>query len=232
MKNLIFSTMVLCGLLSGCGNEIGSEIEETPQIEAPTVQQEAVKEIDINEIYQDLYITALCNDDDGIREIIQDYEKQTGESFESKMNGYKDFVMIEKLGKFSDDEQKKPFVMETYQDYVNIVQNVLDSLQKEQQLTNPNIAQEQVIISATRYLQLGGFSEKGLIEQLEYEQFSREDAEFAIEYLQPNWNEQCVQSATRYLKLGGFSRGSLTDQLRYEGFTTAQIEYALQEVGY
>src|SRR5690606_33292321 len=57
------------------------------------------------------------------------------------------------------------------------------------------VAQEQAIISADSYLFLGGFSRTGLIAQLEFEGFSTEDAAFAVDYLDPNWNQQAIMSA-------------------------------------
>src|SRR5690606_21802997 len=54
------------------------------------------------------------------------------------------------------------------------------------------VAQEQAIISADSYLFLGGFSRTGLIAQLEFEGFSTEDAAFAVDYLDPNWNQQAI----------------------------------------
>lgn len=93
------------------------------------------------------------------------------------------------------------------------------------------VAQEQAIISADSYLFLGGFSRTGLIAQLEFEGFSTEDAAFAVDYLDPNWNQQAIMSAQSYLEMGGFSRQSLIDQLLYEGFTPDQAESAVQTTG-
>jgi colicin import membrane protein len=95
----------------------------------------------------------------------------------------------------------------------------------------PTVAQEQAILSAESYLELGGFSQKGLIDQLEYEGFSKKDAIFAIGVLRPNWRQQALTSAESYMEMGGFSRSGLIDQLEYEGFTTAQATYAVNQVG-
>lgn len=94
-------------------------------------------------------------------------------------------------------------------------------------------SQEQAVMSAESYLEyVGGFSRSGLIGQLEYEQFSEEDAEFAVDHLGVDWLEQAVLSAESYMELvGGFSRQSLIDQLEYEGFTTEQAEHGADAVG-
>lgn len=101
------------------------------------------------------------------------------------------------------------------------------------------IGQQQAVDSAQNYLSLGqGFSEQGLLNQLtsKYgEGDTQADAEFAISYLHPDWDQQAVESAKNYLSLGeGFSRASLYQQLTSSygaGFTPAQADYALSKVG-
>jgi host cell surface-exposed lipoprotein len=96
-------------------------------------------------------------------------------------------------------------------------------------------AQQQAIESAESYLSEGqGFSKQGLLNQLTSsfgEGFPKSDAEFAIKYLKPNWDQQAVDSAQGYLSEGqGFSQQSLLQQLTStsgEGFTEAQGEYAI-----
>ena len=96
-------------------------------------------------------------------------------------------------------------------------------------------SQQQAVDSAKSYLGEGeGFSERGLLRQLTSslgEGLSESDAEFAIKYLNPNWDQQAVDSATGYLTEGrGFSEQGLLQQLTAtagEGFTEAQAEYAI-----
>jgi len=100
-------------------------------------------------------------------------------------------------------------------------------------------AEQQAVDSAQSYLAEGqGFSNSGLLNQLTSsagEGFTEANAEFAINYLKPDWNAQAVDSAKGYLADGqGFSRSSLLDQLTSssgEGFTEAQAEYAISKVG-
>ncbi len=99
------------------------------------------------------------------------------------------------------------------------------------------VAQEQAVKSAESYLEMSGFSEKGLIDQLtsDYgEGFSKKDAVFAVAYLHPNWNAEAVESAKSYMEMGGFSRKGLIDQLSSaygEKFTQAQATHAANAVG-
>lgn len=81
------------------------------------------------------------------------------------------------------------------------------------------------------YLDFTSFSRTGLIEQLEYEGFSREDATYAVDVLNVDWNAQAAQTAADYLDYTSFSRNSLIDQLLYEGFTQAQAEYGVSTTG-
>jgi cell division septation protein DedD len=77
-------------------------------------------------------------------------------------------------------------------------------------------AQENAIESAQSYLDFGGFSRQGLIDQLtsEYgEGFKKKDAEFAVNYLDPNWKKEAVESAKSYLEFGSFSLQGLIEQL-------------------
>ena len=99
-------------------------------------------------------------------------------------------------------------------------------------------AQQQAVDSAEGYLGEGqGFSKQGLLNQLTSsfgEGFSNSDAEFAIKYLNPNWDQQAVDSASGYLSGGqGFSEQGLLQQLTTtagEGFTEAQAEYAISHL--
>ena len=102
---------------------------------------------------------------------------------------------------------------------------------------NPNWDQ-QAVEAAKGYLALGqGFSYEGLLQQLTSSSgsgFTQAQAEYAINYLNPDWDQQAVEAAQGYLKLGGFSRDSLIQQLTSSsgsGFTQAQAEYAVSKVG-
>jgi hypothetical protein len=103
--------------------------------------------------------------------------------------------------------------------------------------TTPSMtaSQQQAADSAQSYLSEGqGFSKQGLLNQLTSsagEGFAKSDAEFAISYLHPDWNQQAVDSAQSYLSEGqGFSKQGLLNQLTSsagEGFTESQAEYAI-----
>lgn len=106
--------------------------------------------------------------------------------------------------------------------------------QPEPQPTQPELtlSQRNAIGSAQSYLKLGGFSRSALIRQLEFDKYSTEDAEFAVDYLNPDFNEQVVISANRYIDLMSFSHDGLIDQLKFDGHTDAEAEYGATAVGY
>ena len=101
-----------------------------------------------------------------------------------------------------------------------------------------SVAEQQAVESAQSYLNLGsGFSAESLSNQLTSSAgsgFTTANAEFAINYLKPDWDAQAVEAAKGYLNLGGFSHDSLIQQLTSNygnGFTLAQAEYAVAKVG-
>jgi hypothetical protein len=100
-----------------------------------------------------------------------------------------------------------------------------------EQLTE-TLGQSNARRQAETYLNFSAFSRKGLIEQLEFEGFSNEDATYGVESLGANWREQAAKKAREYLDFGGFSRQSLIEQLEFEGFTPAQAAYGADAVGY
>lgn len=93
------------------------------------------------------------------------------------------------------------------------------------------VSQENALRSALSYLDFSSFSRQGLIDQLEYEQYTVEDATFAVDNCGADWNEQALASAHSYLDYSGFSYSGLLDQLLYEGFTQEEATYGVDNCG-
>ena len=93
------------------------------------------------------------------------------------------------------------------------------------------VSQQNALRSAQNYLEYTSFSRTGLIDQLEYEGFSTEDAAWGVDRVTVDWNEQAATSANSYLEYTSFSRSGLVEQLIYEGFTPAQAEYGVSQTG-
>lgn len=94
------------------------------------------------------------------------------------------------------------------------------------------MGQKNALKSAQSYLDFAAFSRSGLIEQLEFEGYSTEDATYAVDNCGADWNEQAAKSAESYLEFSSFSRDGLIEQLEFEGFTHDQAVYGVTQVGY
>ena len=92
--------------------------------------------------------------------------------------------------------------------------------------------QKNALRKAKDYLSIMSFSYTGLVEQLEYEGFTHEEAVYAVDRCGADWNEQAAKKAKSYMEMMSFSRSGLIDQLKFEGFTQEQAEYGARAVGY
>ena len=77
--------------------------------------------------------------------------------------------------------------------------------------------------SAGSYLSFSAFSYEGLIDQLEFEEYTTEEATYAADNCGADWKEQALKSAKNYLSFSAFSYTGLIDQLEFEGFTNEEI---------
>jgi hypothetical protein len=94
-----------------------------------------------------------------------------------------------------------------------------------------SVSQEQAIDKAADYLEYTAFSRSGLIQQLEFEGFSKADATYAVDNIEVNWMEQAAAKAADYLDYTAFSRSGLIQQLEFEGFTPKQAAHGADAVG-
>lgn len=92
--------------------------------------------------------------------------------------------------------------------------------------------QRNALKSANSYLDFSAFSYDGLISQLEFEEYSHEDAVFAADNCGADWNEQAARAAKTYLEFTSFSKDGLIEQLEFEGFTHEQAVYGAEANGY
>ena len=96
----------------------------------------------------------------------------------------------------------------------------------------PTLGQQNALDRAESYLSFTAFSYTRLIEQLEFEGFTTEEATYAADRCGADWFEQAALKAQSYLDVSSFSRQGLIDQLEFEGFTPEQAEYGVTAVGY
>lgn len=94
------------------------------------------------------------------------------------------------------------------------------------------MGQRNALSKAHQYLSVMAFSHSGLIKQLEYEGFTKDEATHGADNCGADWNEQAAKKAQQYIDIMSFSRQRLIDQLKYDGFTQSQAEYGVSAVGY
>ncbi len=94
------------------------------------------------------------------------------------------------------------------------------------------LGMENALKKAQSYLDFMAFSYLGLIEQLEYEGYTPDEAKYGVDNCGADWNEQAAKKAASYLEVMNFSKNGLIEQLEYEGFTHEQAVYGAESVGY
>lgn len=106
-----------------------------------------------------------------------------------------------------------------------------ESSKETENTSTITMGQRNALKSAKDYLSFTAFSYKGLIDQLEYEKYSHEDAVYAADNCGADWNEQALKSAKNYLSFAAFSYKGLIEQLEYEQFTKEQATYGADNCG-
>ena len=114
----------------------------------------------------------------------------------------------------------------------SVLFDVFEDVDLDSQPHEMTLGEKNALEKAADYLEFTSFSYTGLIDQLEYEGFTTDEATFAADNCGADWNEQAALKAQSYLDFTSFSRQGLIDQLLYEGFTQAQAEYGVSSVGY
>lgn len=84
--------------------------------------------------------------------------------------------------------------------------------------------------AAQHYLSVMPFSQQGLSEQLVFEGYSQEDADYAAATVDADWNEQAVKKARDYDKVMPMSDAELVNQLIFDGFTQEQAQYGVDNM--
>ena len=88
--------------------------------------------------------------------------------------------------------------------------------------------QSRALRAAGIYLSSAAFSFARLREQLIFDGFSADDAEYALSLCGADWREQALRCADSYLSLTPFSLSGLRAQLLFERFTEEECAYALE----
>lgn len=97
---------------------------------------------------------------------------------------------------------------------------------------NTSLGHENALKAAKTYLDIMPFSYNGLIDQLKYDGYTSDEAIYAADNCNADWNQQAKLQAESYLDLMPFSKQELIDQLEYDGFSSEQAQYTVKAVGY
>ena len=92
--------------------------------------------------------------------------------------------------------------------------------------------QANALKAAKNYLSFSAFSHDGLIQQLEFEKYTTEQATYGADNCGADWFEQAAKSAKNYLSFSSFSKDGLIQQLEFEKFTHEQAVYGAEQNGY
>lgn len=241
-------SLVVVVSVSGCGDN--SE-PESNQPEKPTVSEEKVviPEYELvettttkmmnGETYVNYFVVVSPDVSiDGKRAIFQEMRNYKEGYSHHTVYFYNDKEIVQ-----ADIENEKSYIdlidditgyAPSYHYYKNEESNEGENQETQQKEQTPTITmgQRNALQSALNYLNVMAFSKSGLIDQLEYEGYSTEEATYAVENCGADWNEQAAKSAQNYINTMSFSRSGLIDQLIYEGFTQEQAEYGVSAVGY
>lgn len=97
--------------------------------------------------------------------------------------------------------------------------------------SNETLGQQNVLKSAKSYIGYSAFSYLDLVEQLEYEGYSHEEAVYGADNCGADWNDEALESAMSYIGYSAFSYVDLVEQLEYEQFTHEQAVYGADNCG-
>lgn len=90
---------------------------------------------------------------------------------------------------------------------------------------------ENALKSAKSYVSHSAFSYNELIEQLEFEKYSHDEAVYGADNCGADWTAEALEQAQSYISHSAFSYSELYDQLIYEQFTAEQAQYAVDNCG-
>lgn len=173
------------------------------------------------------FIITFLDENDTIE--FNQYDSITGKSM---ADGNQLFFVKDNSSEYIDDN-KAVVKNEKKENSVNDNNKKADNDKKD--YTNSSVSnnissgKKNALERALDYLDYSAFSYTGLIEQLEFEGFTNEEATYGADNCGANWNEQAVKKAEQYLDYTAFSYSGLVEQLEFEGFTHSQAEYGASQ---
>ena len=101
-----------------------------------------------------------------------------------------------------------------------------------------NPRQRDAVAEAERFVEYSNMSYLGLIDMLEFLNFTHEEAVFAVDFVEANWFEECADEAKDLIEYSSktedhsYTRDELKSLLEFQGYTEEEVEYGLKAVGY
>lgn len=95
-------------------------------------------------------------------------------------------------------------------------------------------SQKDAVQDATIYVQHTHMSRQAVYDQLvNYDNYSSEDAQYAVDHLNFDWNVMALENVKEYLEYTSLSEAGLYEQLvsAYEQFTPEEAQYAVANAG-
>ena len=87
------------------------------------------------------------------------------------------------------------------------------------------------MIQRVEYLESSAYSRNGLIEQVEYDGFTKEQAIYGADNSNADWFEQAIKGAKEHLDASKYTRDELIEQLKYGGYTQKEALYGVNNCG-
>lgn len=190
-------------------------------------------------VFNQTEVTRFAMEDGELKEVTSDNAKTYYGAFLD--NSFNVLLVYETL---DDDESPLIYLRDGKQSHLSAMMNDenADSLQEinkpssDKNTANESIqsqsitsGQRNALAVAQNYLDFMPFSYTGLIEQLEFEGYTRAEATYAADNCGADWYEQAVRAAENYLEIMAFSRSGLLEQLEFEGYTYDQAVYGVDK---
>lgn len=158
-------------------------------------------------------------------------EKENTEMFQSYLPSVRQ--TFEGVSKFSiEDILILEFLSDSDVGAENPFENETESTTMSSAEGSPTLGEKNALQKAKDYLSFMPFSYTGLIDQLEYEGYTIDEATYGADNCGADWMEQAALKAQDYIDYTAFSRQGLVDQLLYEGFTEEEALYGAESVGF
>lgn len=113
---------------------------------------------------------------------------------------------------------------------VQIIDSSNSSQDSEKDVSSLTVNQENALKKAKQYIKVLPFSKSGLIQMLESEGFSTEDAIIAVDNMKVDWLKQAELKVEQYLTVMGFSKSGLIQMLEFDGFNTEEATSAVNNM--